>query len=75
MGKLDGWGTFLTGWRSNLARTERLTIRSWGSVKLKDVKAIYEILGLIIHEQRQVRVGPGSWAWRQQEYGRAEPTD
>lgn len=33
-----------------------------GSVKLKDVKAIYEILGLIIHEQRQVGVGPGIWA-------------
>lgn len=74
-GKIARWGTFLTECRWIWQEQGDLQFDLWGSVKLKDVNAIHEILGFVIHEQRQMRVGPGSWAWRQQEYGRAEPTD
>lgn len=74
MGKIGGEPFSLSGGRIWQEQGD-LQFDLWGSVKLKDVNAIHEILGFVIHEQRQVRVSPGSWAWRQQEYRRAEPTD
>lgn len=70
-GQLAGWGASPADWGSRWWEHRSSWLRFWGPVRLKDVKATHEILGLTVLPPpsvlRSVPVFSGLWMWWRQQ--------